>query len=167
MKLKNRHHLRSDEIQELKNETKKQFGENFRDDLFPPDCKVEIAELEDLFVAYIKDGEFLLFKKDYILIPSLKAILNEKLDLPKVVVDTGAIKYVVNGADIMRPGIVEIDDEIEKDSYVKIVEENYSKALAIGKSLYDSNVIKQMKKGKVVKSIHHVNDKIWDFLEKH
>ncbi|MBD3229155.1 MAG: RNA-binding protein [Candidatus Lokiarchaeota archaeon] len=165
MKLKNRHHLRSDEIEELKNHSKNQFGENFKDDLFPPDCKVEIAEIEDLFIVYITDGEFILFEMDGVLIPSLKAILNNKLDLPKVVVDTGAIKFVVNGADIMRPGIVQIDDDIEKGSYIKIVDENYNKALAIGKSLYNSDVMKKMEKGRVIKNIHHINDKIWNFLE--
>lgn len=165
MKLKNRHHLRSDEIKELEYKIEESYGKKYIEKVFSPKSTVEIAEMEDESLIYIIDGDFLLVETDKDLIPSLKAILNEKLDLKKVVVDMGAIKYVVNGADIMRPGIVEIDDNIKKDSYIKVVEETYNKTLAIGIALYDSEVMKSMEKGKVIKNIHYVNDKIWNFLE--
>jgi PUA domain protein len=165
MKLKNRHHLRSDEIKELEEKIEENYGEKYIHKIFSSNSTVEIAEMEDEYLIYIIDGDFLLIETEKDLIPSLKAILNEKLDLKKVVVDMGAIKYVVNGADVMRPGIVEIDSNIKKDSYIKVVEETYSKALAIGIALYDSDTMKSMEKGKVVKNIHYINDKIWNFLE--
>jgi len=43
------------------------------------------------------------------LVPTLRYLLEHEV-LPKITVDMGAVKFVVNGADIMRPGIVEIED---------------------------------------------------------
>ena len=165
MRLKNRHYLRSNEIKKLKNEITENFEEIFVDKIFSSNNKVEIAEIEGLFFVYIIDGELLLFRKDNSLIPSLKALKNGKFNLLKVIVDMGAIKYVINGADIMRPGIVMIDDGIKKDSYIKIVDEKYNKPIAIGRSLFNSNSMKNMVKGKAVKNIHYINDKIWNLLE--
>ncbi|MHA1310977.1 MAG: DUF1947 domain-containing protein [Candidatus Helarchaeota archaeon] len=165
MKLKNRHFLRSDEIKRLKKEISDKFGEDSIIKILPKNSKVEIAELEDFFPIYIINNKIMLFRKNSQLIPSLKALRNNILDLPEIIVDMGAIKYVVNGADVMRPGIVEINDNIKEGSYVKIIEMSFKRPLAIGIALYDANVIKSMKKGKVIKNIHYINDKIWKFLE--
>ena len=165
MRLKNRHHLRSNEIEQLKNNITLKFGAEFTNKIFFKNSKIEVAEIEDFFLIYIVDGEFLIIKDEGILIPSIKAILNGQLDLLKIIVDMGAIKYVINGADIMKPGIVHIDNEIKEGTYVKIIEETHHKCLAVGLSLFDSKTMKKMKNGKVIKNIHFINDKIWNFLE--
>jgi PUA domain protein len=79
-----------------------------------------------------------------------------------VVVDSGAVRFVVNGADIMRPGIVSADPEIAEGDLVVIVEERYKKPLAIGRALVAGTDMKG--EGKAVKSLHHVGDAIWDGL---
>ncbi|MEM2031715.1 MAG: PUA domain-containing protein [Candidatus Woesearchaeota archaeon] len=80
--------------------------------------------------------------------------------LKKVVVDMNAVKFIASGADIMRPGIKHLDD-FNKDEVVKIVDEKNNVALAIGKALFSSEEIKAMDKGKVIKNLHHVGDKVY------
>ncbi|MEM4396941.1 MAG: PUA domain-containing protein [Candidatus Woesearchaeota archaeon] len=80
--------------------------------------------------------------------------------LKKVVVDMNAVKFIASGADIMRPGIKHLDD-FNKDEIVKVVDEKNNVALAIGNALFSSEEIKAMEKGKVIKNLHYVGDKIY------
>lgn len=89
--------------------------------------------------------------------PSLKLLLSKKISLPEVVVDKGAIRFVVKGADIMRPGIVEVND-FEKNSFVVIVDETMRKPLAVGKAIHSSEDMREQKEGKSVISLHHFGD---------
>tara|TARA_Y100000034_G_C6801955_1_gene359767 strand:- start:333 stop:785 length:453 start_codon:yes stop_codon:yes gene_type:complete len=94
--------------------------------------------------------------------PTLK-YLQSNLILKKITVDMGAIKFVINGADIMRPGIVNIENEIEKNEFIVIVDENNGKPLAVGVALLNTEEMKETKSGKVIKNIHYVGDKIWRY----
>ena len=78
-------------------------------------------------------------------------------------VDSGAVRFVVNGADIMKPGIVSADPEIAVGDLVVIVEERHKKPLAVGRALVPGSEMKG--EGKAVKSMHHVGDSIWKGLE--
>ena len=80
---------------------------------------------------------------------------------PKVVVDSGAIKFVCNGANIMRPGIKKYTS-FEKDQVVCVVEEIHNKFLAVGKSIVSSDEITSMAKGEVIKNLHYISDKFWE-----
>ncbi len=80
-----------------------------------------------------------------------------------VVVDSGAVKFIVNGADVMSPGIVSADPDIAAGDLVVIIEEKHRKPLAIGKALIPGSEMKGT--GKAVKSLHHVGDLIWKGLE--
>ena len=44
---------------------------------------------------------------------------------------------VVNGADVMRPGIVAVSDDVVAGGPVQIVDERHKKPLAIGVALMD------------------------------
>ena len=80
-----------------------------------------------------------------------------------VVVDSGAVKFIANGADVMNPGIVSADPEILPGDLVVVVDEKHRKPLAIGKALIPG---KEMHgEGKAVKSLHHIGDPIWKGLE--
>jgi PUA domain protein len=76
-------------------------------------------------------------------------------------VDKGAIRFVVKGADIMRPGVTACED-FQEDDFVVVVDEAYSKPLAIAKSIYDSKTTKEMEEGKVFFNVHHIGDNIWN-----
>jgi len=81
--------------------------------------------------------------------------------LPRVVVDMGAIPYVCNGADIMAPGITDMDS-FEVGDLVVVRDVAHGKALAIGRALKSASEIETSKKGKVVKNLHYVGDRLWD-----
>jgi malignant T-cell-amplified sequence len=80
---------------------------------------------------------------------------------PKVIVDGGAIKFVCNGANVMRPGIRKYA-EFKKDELVCVVEETHNKFLAVGKSLISSHEIQNITKGEVIKNLHYISDKYWE-----
>ena len=96
------------------------------------------------------------------LIPHLNAFEANILDennFKKIYVDNGAVSFVVKGANLMRPGIETVDDNIQKNERLLIKNKQFPKILAIGISLYSSDEIKKMKAGKVVNIKHHLNDK--------
>jgi len=93
-------------------------------------------------------------------VPTLK-FLQENNILKKITVDMGAVKFVVNGADVMRPGIVEIEEGITKDEFVAVIDKNNQKPLAVGIALFDGNEMQKMTSGKVIKNIHYVGDELW------
>jgi len=79
-------------------------------------------------------------------------------DIPSITVDEGAAKAVLRGADLMAPGVKNLD-EFEKDKLVVIKYNN--SYLALGKTLYSSSEIKMMNKGKIVEILHYKGDKLW------
>ncbi|MFH1398626.1 MAG: PUA domain-containing protein [Candidatus Woesearchaeota archaeon] len=91
------------------------------------------------------------------IVPTLK--LN--VGLPRVVVDMPAVPFMVNGADVMRPGIKEMD-KFGKGDFIVIVDERHFKALAIGLALFYSEDILRMEKGKVIRNLHWVGDRVWN-----
>src|SRR3989344_1796398 len=80
---------------------------------------------------------------------------------PHVVVDMGAVKFVCNGANVMRPGIRKYTD-FEKDQIICVKEESKQKFLAVGKSLVSSSEMESLAKGEVVKNLHYISDKYWE-----
>ena len=73
----------------------------------------------------------------------------------------GAVKFMMSGADVMRPGVVKADEGIEQNDIVAVVEETHGKALVIGISLYSSEELMKLESGKVVKTIHYIGDEVW------
>ena len=80
---------------------------------------------------------------------------------PKITVDSGAVKFVCNGANVMRPGIKSYND-FQKDQIVCVAEITHDKFLAVGKSLVSSAEMPTMQKGEVVKNLHYISDKYWE-----
>ena len=77
-----------------------------------------------------------------------------------VTVDMGAVKFVVNGADVMAPGIVEADPVLQVGDWCWIRDEKNKQPLAVGQCLVPGTAMVRGK-GKAVKSIHHLGDKLW------
>jgi malignant T-cell-amplified sequence len=80
---------------------------------------------------------------------------------PKAIVDASAIKFVCNGANVMRPGIKKFT-EFQKDDIICVVEEVHNKFLAVGKALVSSGEMAGITKGEVVKNLHYISDKYWE-----
>ncbi len=124
---------------------------------------MEVAETDFGEICLI-NGKPLLFKIGEDVFPTL--FFKEIFALrPKVVIDMGAIPYVCNGADIMAPGIVHFEGEFGKGDIVYVVDEKHYKPIAMGEILYDTESAKSVKQGVVVKNIHFVGDKIWNFAK--
>jgi len=110
--------------------------------------------------VYFVDGKPLILRTKRGLLPSLK--FDELIQfLPHVVVDMGAVAHVANGADLMRPGIRSFRAEFPKGDLLVIVDEKYSKPIALGIADLDSSAMKSAIKGKVIENIHYVGDEAW------
>ena len=109
------------------------------------------------------DGEIIFFEQSGRKFPTLRALLRGIIHVPQVTVDMGAVRYVVNGADIMRPGITQIDDDVSENGIVAIVDERHGKPLAVGISKLSATELREASSGKVIISVHHVNDPLWEF----
>ncbi|MBW6462227.1 MAG: RNA-binding protein [DPANN group archaeon] len=95
--------------------------------------------------------------------PSLKLVLKEGVDkFKQIFVDAGAIRFMTKGADVMRPGVTKIDDDINKGDFIVITDDRFNKPLACGISDYDSLDMRALDKGKVAKNIHFVGDDVWN-----
>jgi PUA domain protein len=126
------------------------------------DSKLESATA-DWFKIVIVDGNILFFQDEGHdeMFPTVKGVLELGIDCCKVTVDAGAVRFVVNGADIMCPGIVGVDPDIKENDLVIIVEETHGKPLAIGRALVAADGMIG-KSGKAIKSIHYVGDDLWN-----
>jgi len=126
--------------------------------------EVEVFKTRQGIDFYAIDGKVLLWSKGETFYPTLLLPLLYETALPKITVDEGAVPHVLNGADIMRPGVVSIEGEFEKNDTVVVFEEKYRKPICISLALYSSDVLSAMNKGKVFKNIHYLNDKLWKFI---
>ena len=124
---------------------------------------VEVVE-SDVGEIYLIGGKPQLFKSGNRVFPTL--LFAEFIaKAPKIVVDMGAIPYVCKGATVMAPGIVRIEGEFDKGDLVLVVDMKHGKSLALGESLLNAESAKQTKKGPVVKTMHYVSDKIWEYIK--
>lgn len=162
MKKKSLHDLKKGEIKDILNSINNLFGDSISKDIGNK-ASFKTANLEEgIDIIYVNDTHsFLKIGNNFI--PSLKLLISLPKDkIPrKVVIDMGAVPFISKGADVMRPGIKEIDNLIEKDGAVIIVDEKHGKPIAVGISLYSFQDMNSMKEGKVIKNIHFVGDKIW------
>jgi PUA-domain protein len=142
--------MNNKEVKEFLEQIKDLFGLEFSK-------KDKIDRDEDIILINNESAFFYYGSK---LIPSLKLILKNNF-LKKITVDMGAIKFVVSGADVMRPGITNIEEGIQKEEIVSIIDINHSKPLAIGITLFSGDDMKSMSSGKVIKNLHWVGDKVW------
>lgn len=127
------------------------------------DAQLERGVLDDGSLVLLLDGELVFFEHEKRMFPTLRSLLDGIVSIPQVAVDMGAVGFVVNGADIMRPGITEVDDGISANDIVAVVDERHRKPLAVGVSKLSSEDLRAADSGKVVFSVHHVNDPLWEF----
>ncbi|MDK2850004.1 MAG: hypothetical protein PWP03_175 [Candidatus Woesearchaeota archaeon] len=128
----------------------------------PRKANYVIKQVNNLEILFLNKKPYF-FKENELWVPTLYSLKDLNLDLKRVTVDKGAIHFIANGADVMRPGITELDD-FKENELVQIIDENNKVALAVGKALFDSNKIKNLNSGKVVKTLHYVGDFIWKLV---
>lgn len=156
---KKRHVIRKSQIADLLGQLADEIGasaDHFRSD------RIERVETDAPVGIYLVDRKPLLIASETWAFPSLRGLIEHPIPERRVVVDAGAVRFVANGADAMRPGIVSISPDIREGHPVQIVEERYGKPLAIGIALLDAADMERQEKGKSVKSVHYVGDDIWN-----
>jgi PUA-domain protein len=157
-----RYSLKSKQAKQILNEVSERLQFNV-EALFGSKANVEVAE-SAVGNVYLVNDKPLFFTAENKVLPTL--LFEEFVSrAPKIVVDMGAIPYVCNGADVMAPGIVRVEGEFGKGDLVLVVDEKHGKPLAIGESLSDSASVRSTKQGAVVKNVHFVSDKIWNFTK--
>jgi PUA domain protein len=133
------------------------------DALFDSKSIVEVIE-SDVGEVYLLSGKPVLFKIEKRVLPTL--LFSEfSAKAPKIVVDMGAIPYVCKGATVMAPGIVRVEGEFGVGDLLLVADMKHDKALAIGEALMDAATARVTKKGPVVKTLHYVSDKVWDYIK--
>lgn len=157
MQVKSRHHLRSDEVRDISEALAEQLG-------VEPDADTyELVELADApFDLVLVDGEPAVFSVDDEWFLTVRGANRYAPQTHVVTVDAGAVSFVSDGADIMRPGITEADADIAPGDLVAIAEESHGKVLAIGRAKVEGDDMVGSE-GKVVESIHHVGDDLYEF----
>ena len=155
--LKNRHALKKKEIKNLKSQIEEIYSCKLSDDI-----KMEVAKLFDLEVILVDNAVDFIFLDSKPLF-TLTSIEKYQPKRKFVTVDKGAVRFVTNGADVMVPGIVDADRDIKEKDPVWIREETYGKAIAVGISMMNGDDLIELEKGKGIKNIHWIGDKIWRF----
>jgi PUA-domain protein len=160
-KKRRRHFLREKEAKSFRLEVSKTLGTDIKQ-LLRSKTGVEVNETE-IAEIFIFDGRPLLARSNGVLFPTL--YFEELFSvIPKIVVDMGAVPYVCKGADVMAPGVRAIKGEFEENNLLLVVDERHGKPLAIGVALFGSEDMKALDSGKIVKNIHYVGDKLWNYL---
>jgi len=157
--IKKRHSIRKSQAQELISRLAGEIGASAQ--LFNTDTIEVIETNADVSLFLVNKKPLLMDAGDWVF-PTLKGAVQAPFPERRVTVDSGAIPYVVNGADVMRPGIVSVTPDVKAGAPVQIVEERHGKPLGIGIALFDGPAIMAAGSGKMVKSFHHVGDEIWN-----
>ncbi len=147
-------------VKTLKNKEIREFSDKIQETYGIELSRKDKYEIKDNIVLINNEPLFFYFEKT--IVPTLKIVIKDNF-LKKITVDMGAVPYAAKGADMMRPGITNIEENIEKGEVISIIDETHHKPIAIGIALFSSEQMKNMKKGKVVKNIHYVGDDIWNY----
>jgi PUA-domain protein len=157
LELRHRHRLRRKEIAKFAEDLQKALGVS----TFSEDDAVDLAEgprfnvilLGSFAYGFVVDNEAYLTVRGLLKWPPQKAFAS---------VDEGAIKFLCNGADVMGPGISEVDTSIKAGDFVWVRDFKHKKPLVAGKALVDGSAMASKAPGKAIKNLHFVGDELWN-----
>ncbi len=135
------------------------LAEDFGMSGFKPTAAFDEAEVEHEKV-YLVNNRIVAFSVEGKVAPGLRGLLAWPAQKRWVTVDMGAVRFVTNGADIMAPGITEVDPEIREGDVVWIRDETHGRPLAVGLARVDAAGLTAAK-GKVVRNVHTIGDALW------
>jgi len=131
--------------------------------IFKTKANVELIQTEFAEI-YLINGKPLLVKAGENFFPTL--VFNEFLaSSPKVFIDMGAVPHVCNGANVMAPGITRFEGQFREGDFVLVADEKHGKPIVVGEIIYDMDAAKKAAHGIVVRNVHFVGDKIWNFIK--
>jgi len=145
-----------------KSETARLFDElasTWPQDILPKAKSIKVYEIERYKRLLVAD-EMVAVQVSGAIVPFLGKPQQLQC-FPSVTIDMGAIKFVCNGAKVMRPGIIDFDS-FKNGDIVVVKDQTHGKALAVGLALKDSDVAKAMSKGYIIDNLHYISDKMWE-----
>ncbi len=145
--------LRSKDVSQILEYFKLKVSKKDTVELVEDNVKLILLNHEPAFFYYSES-------EPEIIVPTLQFLQKNPL-LKKISIDRGAIKFIINGADIMRPGITSFDQTILVHDLVMIIDQEHQKPIAVGLALVPSTELAAMTTGKAVKNLHNVGDSIW------
>jgi PUA domain protein len=155
VRIRSCHHLRSDAVDALRERLEERFGESVDGDAF------ERVETDGRDVVLV-DGEPHVYYVDEEPALTVRGANAHPPTRRVVTVDEGAVAFVSDGADVMRPGIVDADDAIAAGDFVVVDEAAHGKVLAVGRARTAGDDMRG-ESGKVVDTLHHVGDDLYGF----
>lgn len=130
--------------------------------------KNAILPIKNLQAYVINDNKRLLVGNNLIAIQLAPNLIiphltqNEILGhFASVQVDMNAVKFVCNGANIMRPGITYFST-FKESEIVLVKDQTHKKELAVCISLVDDENGRKMEKGIVLNNVHYIGDVYWE-----
>ena len=132
--------------------------------------KRELPKIKNLKVHFIDNNSQLMVGDGIIILKiddDYLPFLNQSNILekfPNVMVDMGAVKFMCNGANVMRPGIKKYTEFVKGD-IICVIEESQHKFLAVGKAITDSSELENISKGEIIKNLHYISDKHWEIAK--
>ena len=132
--------------------------------------KRELPKIKNLKVHFIDNNSQLMVGDGIIILKiddDYLPFLNQNNILekfPNVMVDMGAVKFMCNCANVMRPGIKKYTEFVKGD-IICVIEESQHKFLAVGKAITDSSELENISKGEIIKNLHYISDKYWEIAK--
>jgi len=156
VKIKNRHRLKERDVNDLAADLQTRFHGDFLNGK----AAVDIGSVEEFTVLLVNDSiDFMMYHDKVVF--TLQGIMKYQPKNNFVVIDMGAVSFITKGADVMAPGITDVDPMIRKDDCVWICDEKHHKPLGTGIALMNGEEMKTKKPGKAVKTLQYVGDRFW------
>lgn len=135
------------------------------DSLWTKKSNVLLAKVKPHTVVYFIDDKPLFIQVDkYPITPHMRLLLEYPTLLPSCQVDTGAIKFVLGGANIMCPGLTSKGGKVpeaDKHKTVVIFAEDKVNPLAIGYTVMSKADMQKINKGIGIELISYLGDSLW------
>jgi len=154
-----RHTIRKSDLSRLFHGLEEEIG---TDSVLFRSSTVEVVDTTGEISLYLIGKKPFLMEYQNMVFPTLRGAIAHPFSARNVVVDAGAVRFMAKGADVMRPGIVRVTDDIQAGHPVLITEETYGKPLAIGIAELDAAEINAAETGKMVRTFHYVGDELWN-----
>lgn len=153
--LKKRHRMRKKDISKLEEQLELVLGISLgTKDVDSGDLGGE--------TVYIVDNQIVAIDSEQGPYLTLRGLLKYTPKRYHVTVDDGAVSFLYNGADVMSPGVLEADPDIQPGDIVWVKEIKHGRPLVIGKALVTGPEMVDATKGKAIKTIWYLNDDLWN-----
>ena len=149
-----RYHLSKKKIKEVRKNLAMDIWPQGKYEMLEND--VDIILLDGLPAFFSHEGKFY---------PTVILLLNYPIERNYVTVDMGAVRHVLNGANVFAAGIVDADEGIKEGGAVYVRDEKNKKPLAVGIAQMNGKEMVESKSGVAVKTLHYYGDKIQKILD--